>query len=191
MGMDLAPLQLVFSILNALSAWYGVPLFLFLEIFPLTVLYLVILIFQINITSGSITCFIFCNQLLVICFDRVFAADDPRVSDLILAATKHTNWLFTLMMTIYDVWNLRFFRNVLPSFCISSGLKPIHVSYLDLCLIFFTWVCIELYDRKFRLLVWLWKPFQRCLKGKEYHVNFINTFASLFLLSFTKVIIYH
>ena len=120
-----------FECTECAGAWYGVPLFLFLEIFPLTVLYLVILIFQINITSGSITCFIFCNQLLVICFDHVFAADDPRVSDLILAATKHTNWLFTLMMTIYDVWNLRFFRNVLPSFCISSGLKPIHVSYLD------------------------------------------------------------
>ena len=184
-----------FECTECAGAWYGIPLFLFLEMFPLTVLYLVILLFQINITSGSITCFIFCNQLLVICFDRVFAADDPRVSDVILAATKHTNWFFTLMMTMYDVWNLRFFRNVLPSFCISSGLKPIHVSYLDyisvfypMCLIFFTWVCIELYDRKFRLLVWLWKPFQRCLKGKEYHVNFINAFASLFLLSFTKVI---
>ena len=184
-----------FECTECASAWYGVPLFLFLEIFPLTVLYLVILLFQINITSGSITCFIFCVQLLVICFDRVFAAGDPRVSDLILAATKHTNWLFTLMMTIYDIWNLRFFRNILPSFCISSGLKRIHISYLDyisvfypMCLIFFTWVCVELYDRKFRLLVWLWKPFQRCLKGKEYHIDFINAFASLFLLSFTKVI---
>ena len=125
----------------------------------------------------------------------MFAADDPRVSDLLLAATKHTNWLFTLMMTIYDVWNLRFFRDILPSFCISSVLKSIHIAYLDyisvlypMCLIFFTWVCVELYDRKFRLLIWLWKPFQRCLKGKEYHIDFINAFASLFLLSFTKVI---
>ena len=184
-----------FECTKCAGAWYGVPLFLFLEMFPLTVLYLVILIFQINITSGSITCFIFCAQLSVICFDRVFAIDDPRVSGLILAATKHTNWLFTLMMTIYDVWNLRFFRNILPSFCISSGLKRIHISYLDyisvfypMCLIFLTWVCVELYDRKFRLFIWLWKPFQRCLKGKEYHIDFINAFASLFLLSFTKVI---
>ena len=184
-----------FECTECAGAWYGVPLFLFLEMFPLTVLYFIILLFQVNITSGSIPCFIFCAQLSVICFDRVFAIDDPRVSDLILAATKQTNWLFTLMMTIYDVWNLRFFRNILPSFCISSGLKGIHIAYLDyisvfypMCLIFFTWVCVELYDRKFRLFVWLWKPFQRCLKGKEYHVDFINAFASLFLLSFTKVI---
>ena len=36
--------------------------------------------------------------------------------------------------------------------------------------------------------VWLWKPFQRCLiNGKEYQIDFINAFASFFLLSFTKV----
>ena len=92
------------------------------------------------------------------------------------------------------MWNLRFFRNVLPSFCISSGLKPIHILFLDyisvfypMRLIFFTWVCIELYDRKFQLFVWLLKSFQRCLNGKEYHIDFINAFALLFLLSFTKV----
>ena len=53
---------------------------------------------------------------------------------------------------------------------------------------FFTLTCVELYDCKFRLLVWLWKPFQRCLNGKEYHIDFINVFASLFLLSITKVL---
>ena len=159
-------------------------------------LYLVILLFQINITSGSITCFIFCTQLIVITLDHVFDGDDPYTSSIIYAASDQsiTKWFFNIIITFYDVWNLRFFRNVLPSFCISSGLKPIHILFLDyisvfypMCLIFFTWVCVELYDRKFRLFVWLWKPFQRCLNGKEYHIDFINAFASLFLLSFTKV----
>jgi hypothetical protein len=39
-------------------------------------------VFQVNITSGSIACFIFCSQVSVIAFDCVFAADDPRVSDI-------------------------------------------------------------------------------------------------------------
>jgi hypothetical protein len=178
------------------GAWYGVPLFLFLEMFPLTVLYLVILLFQVNITSGSITCFILYSQLVVIAFDRVFGSGDyPQVSDIIYVSSDHaiSKWFYNIIMTFYDVWNLRFFRNVLPSFCIISGLKPIHISFLDylsvfypVCLIFLTWVCVELYDRKFRLLVWLWKPFQRCLNGKVYRVDFINAFASFFLLSFTK-----
>ena len=175
------------------GAGYGVPLFLLLEMFPLTVLYLVILLFQINITSGSITCFIFYSQLVVIACDHVFGGDDPQASDVIFAASEHSKWFFNIILTFYDVWNLRFFRNILPSFCISSGLKPMHISFLDyvsvfypLCLIFLTWVCVELYDRKFRLLVWLWKPFQRCSNGKQYRIDFINVFASFFLLSFTK-----
>ena len=184
-----------FECTKCAGAWYGVPLFLFLEMFPLTVLYLIILLFQVNITSGSVTCFIFYSQLSVIAFDRGFDGDDPLVSGIIHAIGNHsvTKWLFNIIMTFYDVWNLRFFRYLLPPFCISSHLKPIHISFLDyisvfypMCLIFLTWVCVELYDRKFRLLVWLWKPFQRCLKGKEYHIDFINAFASFFLLSFTK-----
>jgi hypothetical protein len=86
-----------FECTKCAGAWYGVPLFLFLEMFPLTVLYLVILLFQVNITSGSITCFIFCSQVSVIALDCVFAVDDPRVSNIILAATKHTIWLFTII----------------------------------------------------------------------------------------------
>ena len=186
-----------FECTECASAWYGVPLFLFLEMFPLTVLYLVILLFQVNITSGSITCYIFYSQLVVIMLDRVFGSgDDPQVNNIIyLSDHAISKWFFNIIITFYDVWNLRFFRNVLPSFCISSGLKPIHISFLDyisvfypLCLIFLTWVCVELYDRKCRLLVWLWKPFQRCFNGKEYRIDFINAFASFFLLSFTKVI---
>ena len=180
---------------KCIGAWYGVPLFLFLELFPLTVLYLIILLFQINIISGSITCFIFYSQLVVMAFDRVFAGDDPEISDVVLVASKHTKWLFTVMMTICDLWNLRFFRYMVPSFCIVSGLKPIHIAFLDyisvlypLCLIFLTWVCVQMYDRKYRLLVWLWKPFQGCFKGRQYTIDFINAFASFFLLSFTKVI---
>ena len=178
------------------GVWYGVPLFLLLEMFPLTVLYLVILLFQVNITSGSITCFIFFSQLSVIACDRVFGGNILNVSDILenIAASEHSKWFFIFIVTIYDVWNLRFFRNVLPSFCISSGLKPMHISLLEyisvfypLCLIFLTWVCVELYDRKFRLLMWLWKPFRSCFKGKEYRIDFINAFASFFLLSFTKV----
>ena len=101
------------------GVWYGVPLYLLLEMLPLTVLYLVILLFQINITSGSITCFILYSQLIVIAFDHIFGGDDLKVSDIIFAASEHSKWFFMVIMTCYDVWNLRFFRNVLPSFALA------------------------------------------------------------------------
>ena len=124
-----------------------------------------------------------------------FGGDDLKVSDVIFTTSEYSKWFFTVIVTLLDIWNLRFFRSVLPSFCISSGLKPIHISFLDyisvfypLCLIFLTWICVEMYDHKFQLVVWLWKPFQRCFKGKQYRIDFVNAFASFFLLSFTKMV---
>ena len=40
------------------DAWYGVPLFLFLEFVPITVFCLIILVFQISVTSAPMPCFI-------------------------------------------------------------------------------------------------------------------------------------
>ena len=55
-----------------------------------------------------------------------------------------------------------------------------------------TWVCIELYDRNFRPLVWLCRPFLRCFSRLRRSWNpksdIINVFASFFLLSFCKVL---
>ena len=56
---------------NCTNAWYGVPLFLFLEFVPITVLYFVFWIFQISITSPPIPCFIMYAQLFVLAFDPI------------------------------------------------------------------------------------------------------------------------
>ena len=56
---------------NCTDAWYGVPLFLFLEFVPITVLYLIFWIFQINITSPPIPCFIMYAQFFVLAFDSI------------------------------------------------------------------------------------------------------------------------
>ena len=184
---------------NCTSTWYGVPLFLFLELFPITVFYFIILIFQINITSGSITCFIMCSQLIIISYGRIIAGDIYDIADIILTASTNSKLFLKILLTVYDIWNLRFFRYFIPPFCISSRLKPIHLvffSYISvfypLCLMVVTWVCIELYDCNFRPLVWLCRPFLRCFAHLRRSWNpksdIINVFASFFLLSFSKVL---
>ena len=49
---------------NCTDAWYGIPLYLLIELAPITVFYLIILIFQMHITSAPMTCFIFYCQLV-------------------------------------------------------------------------------------------------------------------------------
>ena len=178
---------------------YEVVLFLFLELFPATLFYLVILIFQVNITSGTITCYIMYSQLAVMAYDRFTAGDIFDITDIFVTARVSSLLHFNLLLTAYDVWNLRFFCYLLPPFCVSSRLKPIHLIYLSylsvlypLCLIAATWVGVELYDRNFKPFVCLCRPLVTCLvrvrRSWNARNDLINVFASFFLLSFSKVL---
>ena len=94
---------------NCTGAWYGIPLFLFLEFFPITLFYLaifIIVIFQINITSGSITCFIMYSQLLIISFDRIASGYDIDISNTLLTASPNSK-LF-LKIIAYNLRHLEF-----------------------------------------------------------------------------------
>ena len=186
---------------NCTGSWYEVPLFLFLEFIPITLFYFIILIFQINITSGSITCFIMYSQILAFSYDRIVSGESFVINDIVLTASPSSKLLFKTLLTIYDIWNLRFFRNFIPPFCISSTLKPIHlvfVSYISvfypLLLMIINWALIKLYDHNFIPLVWLCRPFlnNTCFISLTKRWNPRNdidsVFASFFLLSFTKVV---
>ena len=153
---------------NCTDAWYGVPLFLLLEFVPITVLYLVILVFQISITSAPMPCFIMYAQFIAIIFD---SNSSKPVTKIFLT----DNWDFRLDMqiivTLYGLFNLDFCRYniILPPYCVSSKLKSIHIAFLGyisafypILLIFLTWIFVELHGRNFRPLVWLWRPFHRC-----------------------------
>ena len=81
----------------------------------------------------------------------------------------------------------------------SNKLKPIHsffLGYISACypivLICLTWVCVDLHDRNFRPLVWLWRPFHRYFVRLRRDWNtksdIIDVFITFFFLSYTKII---
>ena len=184
---------------RCIGAWYGIPLYLFLELFPVTIFYFIFLIFQINITTAPMISYIMYSQLIVMAWDRIFSGDMPDVTGVLFSMSKQSQLSVKTMLSIYDIWNLRFFRYLIPSFCISNRLKPIHIAFLGyvsvfypLCLIMITWACVELHDYNFRPLVWLWRPFHRSFihlrRGWNAKSSIIDVFASFFLLSFSKAL---
>ena len=48
------------------SRYYGVPLFILTEIVPITLFYLTFLLFQVNVTSSPMTCYIFYSQVMML-----------------------------------------------------------------------------------------------------------------------------
>ena len=105
----------------------GFLLYLAVKFIPLTLFYLLILIFQIRLTSAPMTCFIMYSQLVVLAFHEEC---DIEPSKTVLSRIKFTdkgNTLRTstkIILTLYGVFNLDFFHYILPPFCISSRLRP-------------------------------------------------------------------
>ena len=162
---------------NCTGSWYGVPLYLFLEFVPITIFYLAVLVFQISVTSSlttfcvmysQIACYMFTQTPFLMFFGSSFAYTSAKI-----------------LTMLHGIWNLDFFRYVLPPFCVSPNLKSIHILFLGyipaaypLLLIVLTLILIELYSRNLQPFVWLWNKLS-CLKAnRDSKTTIIDVFAS-------------
>ena len=178
---------------NCTGMWYGVPLYLFLEFVPITVFYVIALLFRVNITSAPMVAYVFFSQIIVSIFLSY---------GVYLKFEHHTAYNFVhAMITFYGFWNLDFFRYILPPFCVSPELKHMHIILIDyvsafypLCLICITWIVIKLHFHNFKPVVWLWSKFSKCFRrhsqDQSLHQNdsLIGVFTTFFLLSFSKLV---
>ena len=173
-------------------SYTGVALYLLLELVPITAFYFLVLVFQIRVTSAPLNGFIFFSQVVVIVYNN-------NVSVRAMFGTMGTtyNILGKILFTCYGIWNLEFFRHIVPPFCVSENIRNIHALMLQyisaiypLCLIAITYACIKLHDRNFRPIVWLWRPFHKCFtrtrRSWDSHASIIDVFANFLLLSYLK-----
>ena len=109
------------------SKYFGVPLFILIEIVPITLFYLVFLLLQINITLSPMTCYIFYSQVMMI------AVAAPSAKSQLLE--MDTGWFQSnfdvIANALYGIWNLDFFRYSLPPFCVSNRLNCNCIAILE------------------------------------------------------------
>ena len=177
------------------SAWYGIPLFLALEFVPITVFYLLIITFRFSVTSAPMTSFVLFSQLAA----HLFTAFTSLTAVIANEYGSGMIYFIKLITSLYGIWNLDFFRYLVPPFCISPHLKLIHIfslyhisAFYPLVLIGITWACIELHSRNFKPLTWIWGHVKKCYcikRGQsDSKSTIIDVFATFFLLSYTKVL---
>ena len=99
---------------------------------------------------------------------------------------------------IYGIWNLDFFRTVLPSICMN--ISPLQALVLDYAIAFYplflvilTVVLIRLHSRGVYIIVKLWKPFHKLFHlfkqdWSQLEGSVFKAFATFFLLSYFKVL---
>ena len=170
------------------GVWYGVPLYLFLELVPVTVFYVIVLLFQLNLrlTIAPMTGFIFYSNYISL-----------RIN-IFVAVSNGDQAYIKVIDFLYGIWTLDFFRYVAPPFCISAKLKVVHILYLQCLsaifpyiLIAITWILINLYSRDSKVVVWMWKKLDRvilkhCNVKRNSDGTVVDAFAAFFLLTFVK-----
>ena len=178
---------------NCSNIWYGVPLYLVIEFLPAT-------IFLSDYSYFQHSCNICTFDLLgYVCqlFTADIVSDRSHPLQLIIPVIKHRR-TFGVALGFFGIWNLDYFRYVLPPFCISSKLNLRHFIQLEYLsafypfhLILLTWIFVKLYERGimrlkgFCALKSRW--FGRLSRHLSVRNGVINSFATFFLLSYTKL----
>ena len=190
-GLGIPVFSYTLHCIPCLGSFGGWLLYLFLAVFPTTIFFLIVIIFQIRVTSAPMNAFIFICQV----FTNLVNSQPYTI----LTVSPFIHIIAIVFSTFCGFWNLDFFRYVIPSFCVSDQLTPIQVVALEyvvafypLLLIVTTYICVELHARDCRLIVWLWRPFSRCLvfvlRGRELEFSLVHAFASFLLLSYSKIL---
>ena len=166
--------------------------FIAIALLPLTLFYIAVLLLRISVLSPNLDIFILFCQL-------ISAPESMRFYGLYLPWMPLTlHRLAQLMLSLYGVWNLDFFRTMYTPFCLNPDLTSLQVLILDyavavypLLLIFITYMCVSLHDR-YRMFVLLWSPFYRCLARirREWYIrkSLVDVFATFLLLSYVKIL---
>ena len=158
---------------------------------PLTFFYFFVIIFNINVTSSRLHGVVWFSQALSMpAFVRVIMSALSHGSPRLLIATK-------TFLVFYSFWNLDLLRSIIPDICLNvTTLQALALDYLlvlyPFMLILFSYVLIELHDRRYTVVVTIWKPFHKVLsmfrKSWDIRTSVIDSFATFFLLSYVKVL---
>ena len=171
------------------SLLVALAIFISTKLFPIVVLFLLIMTFRIDVTQGP--------MLGYILYCQVHVLVDREVSPLFYHYIKHRHIIMDASLYASAVWNLDFLQitRIIPPFCISPHLWDYDILLLNnisvllpLCLVVLTYLFIELHARNVLIAVYCWKPFHNCFvkvrRNWSATDSVIHAYASLFLLSF-------
>ena len=158
---------------------------------PLTFFYFFVVLFNINVTSSHLHGVVWFSQALSI---------PALVRGIMLAGNnEYPNLLKVtrVLIPFYSIWNLDFFRTVIPDICLNvTTLQALALDYLvalyPFLLILFSHMIIKLHDSHVCCITFMWRPFQALLAkfrdSMDIRTSIIDSFATFFLLSYMKVL---
>ena len=170
------------------DANYMWTLYLLSQYLPVTLLFIVVVVLDIRVTSAQANAFIFFAQV----FPNVFTLNGGGAIPMPQAGT----YLVRVCVFLYNMWNLQFFK---LDICLSptlSSLQAISLTYLEaaypLLMILIVSLFVWLYEGGVRFVICIFRPLHILLARFQRHWNIrrslVHTFASFILLSYSRFI---
>ena len=130
---------------------------------PLTVFLLILLCFRLNIMTAKLSVFIFLIQVLATSMMVRNILNTPLPPQFPPAIDT----LIRTVLTCYGIWNLDFFRTLVPSICLNiTTREALALDYIialyPLAFLSVLYLLIRLHYRGCRIIVFLWRPFHIC-----------------------------
>ena len=168
-----------------LSTSVAIVVYLLLQFIPITLVFIGMLVFRLNITSGPLLGYVFFCQFYASSIKPSYPFSEYLTSHSMSSFLTHSG------IVLCDFWNLNVFRSIVPPFCVSEKLTNIHVLMLNFIpglylfvLLIITCTIVELHARKnYKIINIIVKP----VKNKINCVNSVfHVFATSILLLSTE-----
>ena len=166
--------------------------YLLTEFFPIFVFFLIVVLFNISVTSGPANSFVFFAQVLT----TVYKIDGDGTIQLD-SITSHADTLKAFYVIPYDIWNQKFFQPLLPKFCITPSITTLQLitagyvtAFFPLLLViifsFFVWA----YGKGFGPVVCLCRPLHtfssRFRRMWDLQESMTHALATFILVSYSR-----
>ena len=153
---------------------------------PLTVLYALIIVFKISFTTARFGAYIMIWQIAT------------TMSLLPIISNVSNHFYLSVILEVFSILNLNFFRSLYNPFCLHPELNAMHVVALDyivsvypILLILVTYIAVALHDR-YPLIVSMWRPAHKlfsCIRKKwDIRGSLVQAFITALILSYVKIL---
>ena len=174
--------------------------YLLIAFLPLTMFYVVVILFRFNAMSPPLNTYIFYCQIMSCPAVMSIFSNYAYYWNAVSNPYPHINLklLTIIASTVYGIWNLDFFRMAYDPFCLHRDMSILQILSLDyliavypLCLVCLTYLLVKVHDR-FQIVQSFWKPMAWVFLRFSSHWNasnsLIEAFGTFFLLSYVKII---
>jgi hypothetical protein len=193
---DYGPAIYSYGIQCVKCSWWALGKYFALQIFPITVFYLLVLIFKIDLTRPNMFHYIvFCNLITTMFRFSASLTMYYLYSDGALHPV-----LMKIALTMSGVWCLDFLRFVVSPFCVSPHVYDCTIPFFDFFPVLYLFILtlfivglIKLHSYNIKPIHWLWRPFHQlliyCKLDQDPTEAVTHTYATFFFLYFIKTLV--